>query len=258
MGLSSPGERSLAFEAGAPNHQYTATSFPFSQSSDAHLKVTEVLTTTYYDTYGFIGDGTASLRPENTTPYPFGTDAYHLAATLQTTVKGQVTGTRTKVLGSSSDADGYLMSIAYYDNKYRLARSVAEHHLGGTDVTDTQYDFTGNVRRVHSAHTVGDATTGQLLEYGYDHAGRPTTCDHTLDGRTVRLYTNVYNELGELVTKQLHQGDGEDAHLRAVEYAYNIRGWLEGINKPSLDGGAQPPSPLFQMELIYNTELPNE
>ncbi|WP_421920912.1 hypothetical protein [Marinifilum sp.] len=59
------------------------------------------------------------------------------------------------------------------------------------------------------------------------------------------MLENTYNELGELINKKLHNSKQE------IDYAYNIRGWLTGINK----GKTLAPNRLFGMELYYNNTL---
>ncbi|MBK6267396.1 hypothetical protein JKA74_20305 [Marivirga sp. S37H4] len=64
------------------------------------------------------------------------------------------------------------------------------------------------------------------------------------------MVSNEYNELGELVTKNLHE-DG-DQFAQSVDYRYNTRGWLERINHADLSAdNANEAADLFGMELGY-------
>mgnify|MGYP000972459138 CR=1 FL=1 len=65
-------------------------------------------------------------------------------------------------------------------------------------------------------------------------------------GTFQRLNTMQYNELSQLETKYLH-GDATD-YLQRQDYAYNIRGWLTGINNIF-----QGSSGVFAQKLYYNT-----
>ena len=97
------------------------------------------------------------------------------------------------------------------------------------------------------------------MEYDFDHANRLLSCDHTLNGGNLqRVYTNEYNELGELVKKHLHESTSGN-YEQIVDYEYNIRGWLNSINRSGLEGdpGGPEPADLFNMELIYDTNLTN-
>ncbi|MEM6602359.1 MAG: hypothetical protein AAF649_13350, partial [Verrucomicrobiota bacterium] len=96
--------------------------------------------------------------------------------------------------------------------------------------------------------------TEQLLEYDYDHADRLLSCDHTLnEGDKIRLYTREYNELGELVKKNLHE-KRDGAYAQTIDYAYNIRGWLTSIN----DANLSDENDLFGMDLHYTHNPMNE
>jgi RHS repeat-associated protein len=77
----------------------------------------------------------------------------------------------------------------------------------------------------------------------YDHAGRLTKIEQSLDNWTTRVTLSQmsYNELGQLQTKSLAGG------VQSVDYKYNIRGWLTGINDPDAPG-----NDLFSMKLLYN------
>lgn len=138
---------------------------------------------------------------------------------------------------------------------------ISENHLpGGKNVISNQYDFTGNVRKILSIQNDGNTETEILLEYTYDHANRLLNATHALNGASpVKLFNNEYNELGELVKKRLHVDHSGSTQAQAIDYEYNIRGWLRSINDSGLDGSLETPDPsdLFSMELLYKTTIPN-
>jgi hypothetical protein len=69
-----------------------------------------------------------------------------------------------------------------------------------------------------------------ILYYGYIWVGRIKTIIKNIDNLGDKtIATNTYNELGQLKSKVL--GSGTDS----MAYAYNIRGWLTGINKGYVD-----------------------
>ncbi|AZA85024.1 RHS repeat-associated core domain-containing protein [Chryseobacterium lactis] len=69
---------------------------------------------------------------------------------------------------------------------------------------------------------------------------------HQVNGANKELLAeNVYNELGQLQTKNV--GNTTGSPLQSVNYAYNIRGWLTKINEPS-----NLLTKLFAYELRYN------
>lgn len=61
-----------------------------------------------------------------------------------------------------------------------------------------------------------------------------------------------------LIQKQLHVDKDNGQHAQSLEYAYNIRGWLESINDPNQEGptDALSPADLFGMKLIYEQPIP--
>lgn len=86
----------------------------------------------------------------------------------------------------------------------------------------------------------------------YDHAGRLLRTFHRInDDDEVLLTQNVYNELGELVTKELHSRNDTD-FAQQVDYRYTIRGWLNSINDPAINANA-----LFNFQLKYNNPATN-
>ncbi|MEM6526369.1 MAG: hypothetical protein AAF693_21420, partial [Bacteroidota bacterium] len=99
--------------------------------------------------------------------------------------------------------------------------------------------------------------------YTYDHAGRLMAGYHELyEGGVgqgeVFLAENKYNELGELIEKNLHIEAG--VPHQSIDYRYNIRGWLQSINNSTLISGpnnndAGLASDLFGMELMYINPL---
>ncbi|MEQ9009296.1 MAG: RHS repeat-associated core domain-containing protein, partial [Ekhidna sp.] len=146
---------------------------------------------------------------------------------------------KTQMVGT----EGYIESITYYDNKYRPIQMVSENHLGGTDITSNQYDFVGNLRKTQTAHSDGSTTTTIKRRFTYDHMDRLVNTFHKLDDNPEeRIAHNEYNELGELITKDLHEGE------QFLDYSYNIRGWLTAINDPASTDDTH----LFGMKLHYN------
>ena len=64
---------------------------------------------------------------------------------------------------------------------------------------------------------------------------------------------NAYNEMGQLLNKKLHLSTSHSNYLQKLDYFYNIRGWLNSINKPYDDAQNYDESDLFNFELHYNT-----
>ncbi len=202
---------------------YTLSGSPHSVSQGS------VRTVTYYDDYGFPHAGGSYAFSDNLAARSFRSDA-----------RGQVTGTRTRNLSDNS----WLNSVTYYDEQYRPIQAVSDNHLGGRDRTTTTYRNAVNSemtasKRVHSSNSGPTRTITQ--NYSYDHTGRLTQVTHQWDSQAaVTLSAQQYNALGELVNKQL--GNSQ----QAVDYRYNIRGWLTRIN----DLGSS--DRYFNQELYYD------
>ena len=148
--------------------------------------------------------------------------------------KGSLTGSAVTVSGSSTKIyKGY-----YYDVKGRVTKVVQNNLLGGYDVTNTVYTFTGQPATVTHSHTAsGKSTRTEVYTYSYDHADRVSKVEHTLGGTTITLADYTYDSFGRLSTKSLH---GSAANK--LTYAYNLRSWLTGIT-----------STRFTQNLYYNT-----
>ena len=148
--------------------------------------------------------------------------------------KGSLTGSAVTVSGSSTKIyKGY-----YYDVKGRVTKVVQNNLLGGYDVTNTVYTFTGQPATVTHSHTAsGKSTRTEVYTYSYDHADRVSKVEDTLGGTKITLADYTYDSFGRLSTKSLH---GSAANK--LTYAYNLRSWLTGIT-----------STRFTQNLYYNT-----
>ena len=110
------------------------------------------LTKTFYDNYDWLaangnpfssnrytGNDYVFLTPSNTAyPYP-------QATTQSFITNGLATGTKTKVLGTST----YLYSINYYDDKGRVLQTQTYNVTNCADILSFQYSFSGQVLVKH-------------------------------------------------------------------------------------------------------------
>ena len=66
--------------------------------------------------------------------------------------------------------------------------------------------------------------------------------DHKVNNNASEILTeNSYNEIGQLINKKVGN------NLQNIDYTYNIRGWLTGINEPANLG-----TKLFGYKIKYN------
>nr|WP_121273844.1 DUF6443 domain-containing protein [Pedobacter schmidteae] len=186
----------------------------------------------YYDNYDF---------PGNSFPPPDGVTQMQAART-----KGLQTGGFVYLINSSTR----YLSVNYYDKEGRVIRTAAENHLGGKDITDNTWNFAGELTastRTHTASATGPATT-IANRYEYDHMGRKlATMESINEQQEVVLSKLTYNEIGQLLNKDLHSIDNGATFIQQNSYAYNERGWMSRINDPNNVTSNK----VFGMELNY-------
>lgn len=211
----------------------------------------EINTINYYDDYDFTAKSWSTdysgfyTTGQELINYNFVTPAQH------TEVTGLATGSKVRILGS----EDFLTTVMFYDDRGRVIQTQGDNHLGGVDITTTQYDFAGRVLHTYTKHSnpeaTANSTTRILKEFAYDHAGRLITIKEKLNdtGSLKTLVTNSYNELGELATKKL--GDATSP-LETLDYDYNVRGWLKSINGDELANHNAMTSHYFAMDLSYD------
>ena len=218
---------------------YHDATFPSMKNEDI-----DVLTVNYYDNYDF----TSRTWDSSYTGLTGGTNA--VTPAQHKFVTGMATGSKVLVLNSDNQ---WLTTIMFYDDRGRVVQTQADNHLGGEDITTSQYDFSGKVLKTHTKHTnplaSTNGTTTNLKQYAYDHAGRLLSIEEKLNGAGSwkRLVTNAYNELGELESKDL---GNSSTPLETLDYKYNVRGWLKSINGDYVSSGTG--SNFFGMELSYD------
>ncbi len=207
---------------------YTNHAFPTEYNVGEPLEEEDLLTVTYYDTYDFTGQAV-----------PVG---------ARTQIKGQVTGSKTRLLGT----DTWLTSITYYDNRYRVLMTVSDNYLGGKDTIRMSYRNTISplISMTETRHTGGEDVI-IVEQYAYDHMNRLLTTTHSINGGPeVVIASNTYNVIGELIQKNLGgSSEGDVTPVQSVDYDYNIRGWLTSINNGD---NYDPEDDKFGMRLSYD------
>ncbi|SHI02911.1 RHS repeat-associated core domain-containing protein [Chryseolinea serpens] len=213
---------------------------------------TAVYSVTYYDNYRF-----KSLLA-NAQDYAYRNNELSASPgqraqdeSPQGLLSGHTTGTRVR----NFETGDWLTEVLYYDDHYRTIQRVAQHHLGGAEIITNVFDFRGNVIRTRTTVTKGEASTFVIRRFTYDHHNRLLQTWHAINGGTdVLIADNTYNELGELITKNLHTV-GNEAPKQRVDYRYNIRGWMTRINNSDLSDTEGGPADLFGIEYGYFENL---
>lgn len=199
-------------------------------------------TITYYDDYNYPGVK-AFDQSGDISGYPgYGNDTLYFKGT-----RSLVTGTKTLVLDGDSN---YLTATTYYDDRYRpieVIRDLYDESFGKETVSN-KYSFTGLVLQTKISQLFNDSTKSINKYYSYDHMGRLLRSEQEIVGDNngkVTLSKMEYSEIGQLKQKDLHVG--ESGALETIDYKYNIRGWLTGVNDPG-----KLKERLFAMSLYYN------
>lgn len=215
----------LPYESGMQGGDgYTNNAFP----TDGR----DVLTLSYYDDYDFENDGSTSVS------YQSGQDA-DLPSEYFNRLDGQLTAT--KVSYVEDGMKKWLTTATFYDDRMRVVQIRSRHHMGYWDTNSTIYDFAGKVLRTKHTHRMVEhdgvvRNRGYVEKFEYDHAGRVKDVRYKArNDREIIRSSSTYNELGQLIEKNLHDADlDNDAdtrhYLQSIDYRYNIRGWMESIN----------------------------
>ncbi|SHN35725.1 DUF6443 domain-containing protein [Chitinophaga sp. CF418] len=208
------------------------------------------LTYTFYDNYNysgklaFVATDTGKLEA---------TDAqYPDRSPVSEITTGRVTGSKVRVLGT----DKWLTTTHYYNEKGRSVQMISENNFGGKDVLTTLYNFNGAMLATYFRHQNPKSITPQstlLTKMTYDHSDRLLTIRERLNddaGLERLVVANDYNELGQLRLKRLGVTPS-GAVIDSLNYSYNIRGWLQGINRNFVNNGNNT-SNWFGLELSYD------
>ncbi len=214
---------------------------------------TESLTETYYDGYTWaagagLGSSLDAANVSNTAYFysPSNSTAPYPQAISQTNkTRGFVTGSKTEVLGTAGSQ--YLYTVSFYDAKGRVLQAQATNLTGGVDKVTTQYNWAGTPLRVLEEHNKSTGITQShkiLTKMNYGHLSRLQSVSKTISStinttptattvvgveKTIASYT--YNELGQVKAKSLGTHPISGSPLETIDFDYNVRGWLTGINK---------------------------
>jgi len=167
---------------------------------------------------------------------------------------GQLIGIQNKIIGTSN----YMRNVKYFDDRYREIQNTVDNADGGTDRITNIFSFDGKILNDYHNHKSRFFTTPLLIQqtYSYDPVDRLLQVTHQTGSQEVVTVTqNSYNEVGQLLNKKLHQSPSHPNYLQKINYYYNIRGWIENINKVASFETGYDETDLFCEELAYNTNL---
>jgi RHS repeat-associated protein len=240
----------------------TSTNYPWVEGY-----TNEIFTQTFYDDYSWLSSYGNPLPSAYTNTY----DSYFQTASNTNwpypqsnsqsgQLKGLATGTRIKILGTST----YLYTVNFYDEKGRVIQVQSTNITGGTDIITTQYTWAGQplvtVQKQEKAGTNAQ-TTVIVTQSSYDDLGRLVKTEkkqsNTLvNGNGMSGYKTIsqleYDKLGQLKTKKLAPAFNSNTGIENMAYDYNIRGWMLGVNRNYVATTGQNSTTKFGFELGYD------
>ncbi|KIA91881.1 hypothetical protein OC25_18990 [Pedobacter kyungheensis] len=202
---------------------YSSVSFPVGDGD-------EIFGINFYDDYNLPVDCPFSAFPSN---------ASKIAS------NGMLTARKIKRLGTST----FLWAVNYYDQDKRLLESYAQNQLNGYDHTESTYTVSGILIAAKRTHIANSVTTIIAERYDYDHMGRLMNSWSKINTQPeVLVAAYQYNELGQVVKKQLHSIDLGNHFLQVLNYQYNINGLLKSINDINISSAG---NTKFGMQFLY-------
>jgi RHS repeat-associated protein len=267
------------------NQAYPCPCIAITNAAAQNITITnyDLQKVSYYDDYDFDNNGTADVNfidytINTSTPSVVRGDIFVSGNAVPkdfNRLRGATTGSRVKILNPDLGMPTWLRTVSFYDNQGQVIQIQADNHLGGTDVTTTQYAFDGRVLVNHLRHTRSGVTPPIEISKrpSYDVNGRVLANNQRIGKGVADIYTApsweswqtlarfTYNEAGELTKKDVGADAGnsnipttavglaDNLFLQNINYTYNERGWLKSINQMTLDATN---NDLFGMEFFYN------
>lgn len=193
----------------------------------------KLLTVNYYDNYTF--PGVASI--------PSAVETQNVLTT-SAEVKGLATGSWIRIPTTISGTQSEI-ATTFYDKKARPIRTYLTNFLEGYTYTDSKLDFTGKPIYTITRHKrlSGSTELKTKVAFTYSPQGRLLSQTHQIGTGAIELIaSNEYDKLGQLISKEV------GGNIQKIDYTYNIRGWLKGINDVNAMG-----TDLFAFKISYNT-----
>lgn len=234
--------QNLAMTSTAPQYeQGQATATPIGDASAYYGNLAfpktgiNLYTVNYYDNYSF---------DLISAPQPSAVNSYGVVPVSD--AKGLATGSKTRVfdpLGAK-----WTTNAMYYDTKgMQIYNYSYNDYTKVTNTLKSSLDFTGKPVETTSEHTRAGVTTTVKDVFIYDQMGRLLSQKQKINNQAEEIIaSNLYDDLGALTSKSVG-GKTTQNRLQNVDYTYNIRGWLKGINDVGTMG-----NDLFAFRISYD------
>ena len=211
-----------------------------------------LLTLNYYDDYNYTGAPTVFTTVMNDNSQT----VYYNNTTFKP--KGLVTGAWVRMVETRTmNPVKAELSHVLYDKKARVVRTRKTNYLGGYTQVDNKIDFAGKVLVTETRHKrTTEAETYIREDFSYSDQDQLVKHTHKigLTGTPRLLSKNEYDPLGRLVTKRVGGTNITTPRgLQKIDYSYNIRGWLTGINDTNNLAQGTDPLDMFALKINYNT-----
>jgi len=204
----------------------------------------DLLSISYYDDYAYLSNAGWDAEGKS---FAFLAESGYTGVVLSP-VKGQATGSKTRLLGSGQ----WLHTVTYYDKFYRPIQTIGGHQRAGTVRSSSEYAFSGEVLQSLSVYTYAGGSQRVSQRFRYDHSGRLLRAYHQLNTEPeVLLSEGVYNELGQALTTRYHSRDNGSTWLYRNNRQYTLQGKLRQLAYQFWANG----SALFSQELSYDQPL---
>jgi len=246
------------FSANALNNE-TITTTPFTQGSMAIYYTKNafptgsitVLSINYYDEYPTDSpiqpDFVQNQATMKSVPTAFAVNGFSSVRSTKTMPTGSYT--------RNIENDSWSSAFIWYDTMGRAVGTYGKNHLGGFTSTETSLDFSGKVKETYTYHSRNTTSAEVIIKDRYIYSPYQFLQKHyqQINGQTEELISDLtYNDLGQITNKKVGGG------LQSIDYTYNVRGWLLGINPNDLGTLG---NKLFAYKIKYNqkegVEAPN-
>ncbi|ROI01668.1 hypothetical protein EGI16_17405, partial [Chryseobacterium sp. G0240] len=143
--------------------------------------------------------------------------------------------------------DSWTSSFIWYDTLGRVIGTYGKNPLGGFTKTESILDFSGKALETYTYHSRNTSSAEVTVKDRYVYSPQHYLSKHyqQINANPEELLSEyTYNDLGQITNKRV------GSSLQSIDYTYNIRGWLTGINPNDLSGVN---NKLFAYKLKYNT-----
>jgi RHS repeat-associated protein len=206
----------------------------------------KLLTVNYYDNYDWLP---SADRPTASTIIE--------GKKVRQKVRSLPTGGWVRAVTTATEKFGET-SYTYYDDKGRSVRTKTTNYLGGYTQTDSKLDFDGTTLYTITKHKRLSADTELVTRDDFTYTAQDRLLKHTHKLNTLPeelMSFNIYDKLGQLQIKKTGGTDPTASSVhQKIDYTYNIRGWLKGINDTgNLNINSE--GDLFAFKINYNEAI---